>query len=115
MDALLAASAAIYSHFSMQIAGAMGGGIRWWSIGSSFRVGIGHVVAGAIIGTYLGPMIFPLLKPLADFSGILPQDAAALGAHIAGWLGLNIYTIPSDFLRGRALAVKASIGKDTPQ
>lgn len=101
------------TRFSLPIAGALGGSIRWLSIGGTWRSGIGHVAVGAIIGTYFGPAIFPLLQPIADFSGMLQADATALGAHIAGAFGVNIYTIPADLLRGRAEQLKASLGKDT--
>lgn len=99
----------------LAFAGGLGGAIRWWSMGAHWRAGLGHVAIGAIIGTYFGPAIFPLVQPLADFSGMLEADARLLGAHIAGAFGLNIYTIPADLIRGRALAIKAAIGKDQQQ
>lgn len=102
----------------LAFAGGLGGAIRWASMRADWRKGLGHVVAGAIIGTYFGPAIFPLVQPLADFSGMLPEDARLLGAHVAGAFGLNIYTIPADLIRGRALAIKAATladGKDPDQ
>lgn len=81
------------------LAGGLGGVIRWWSLGSGWRAGSGHIVAGAIAGTYLSGLVFALLRPLADLSIIQPADAQLLGAHIAGVIGINIYTIPADFLK----------------
>ena len=90
------------------LAGGLGGVIRWWSMGSSWRIGVGHVVAGAIAGTYLSSMVFALLRPLADLSVIQAADAQLLGAHIAGVVGINIYTIPTDFIKGLQIGGKAS-------
>lgn len=92
------------------MAGGLGGVIRWWSMASSWRAGPGHVLAGAIAGTYLNGMVFALLRPLADLSIIQAADAQLLGAHIAGVVGINIYTIPTDFIK--ALLNKASPGKE---
>lgn len=92
------------------LAGGLGGVIRWASLQSTWRHGIGHVLAGAIAGTYLSGLVFALLRPLADLSVIEPQDAQLLGAHIAGVIGINVYTIPADFVRSwRVLK-----GKDAP-
>lgn len=109
MDQLLAAFA---SYAPLTIAGGFGGAIRWWSMQSSWRQGIGHVLAGMIAGTYLGGLVFRALQPLIDLSGMDPQDARLLGAHFAGAVGLNIYTVPVDFLRQWGRAVKASTDKE---
>lgn len=93
------------------LAGGLGGVIRWWSMASSWRAGIGHMVAGAIAGTYLGGVVFALLRPMADLSIIQATDAQLLGAHIAGVIGINIYTIPTDFIKAWK-PTKASPGKE---
>lgn len=103
---------ALLERFSLPLAGALGGLIRWISVQSHWRAGLGHVAIGAIIGNYFGPAVLTFIQPAADFSGMLPADAAALGAHIAGAFGINIYTIPADLIRGRHEALKASLGKD---
>ncbi len=81
------------------IAGSLGGVIRWLSLRSDWRAGGGHIIAGAIAGTYLSGFVFALLRPLADLSIIQAADAQLLGAHIGGVVGINIYTIPADFLK----------------
>lgn len=86
------------------MAGGLGGVIRWWTMQSDWRAGVGHVLAGAIAGTYLSGLVFALLRPLVDMSLIQPADAQLLGAHIAGVVGINIYTIPTDIVGGWRLA-----------
>lgn len=96
------------------MAGGLGGVIRWWSLGAHWKHGIGHIGAGAIAGTYLSGLVFALLRPLADLSIIQPQDAQLLGAHIAGVVGINVYTIPTDFLKAWRVHQTPS-EKDTDQ
>ncbi len=98
----------------LALAGAFGGFIRWWSAREPLKLGLGSVAVGAIIGTYFGPAFFTLVQPAADFSGMDPQDARLLGAHLCGVIGINLYAIPADIVRARANSIKASIGKDTP-
>jgi len=80
------------------LAGAAGGGIRWWSAGSSPAKGLGHVFAGAMAGTFFGGFVFAALKPVADMSGMTPADGELLGAHIAGVLGMNLYAVVPDLV-----------------
>lgn len=102
----------LLERFSLPIAGALGGIIRWVSLQSPWRAGIGHVAIGAIIGNYFGPAVFIVLQQPAATMGMLPADAAALGAHVAGAFGPNIYTVPTDFFRGWRQAMKASSEKE---
>ncbi len=99
----------------LAIAGGFGGVIRWWSAKDSWRAGLVHVLIGAIIGRYFGPAFFTIVQPVADFSGMDPQDARVLGAHLCGVIGINLYAIPIDLFRARALAVKASLEKEPPK
>lgn len=94
------------------LAGALGGVIRWLTVASHWRAGIGHILAGAIMGNYLGAFAFALLRPMADLSIIQPTDAQLLGAHIAGVVGINLYTIPSDYIRAWKPSPKASDPKE---
>lgn len=96
MDPLLAA---LLPYILRALAGAAGGGVRWASTGASWRPGIGHVFAGAVAGTFLGGMVFSVIKPLADFSGMDPLDGQLLGANLAGMLGISLYAVPTDFLK----------------
>lgn len=81
------------------LAGAAGGAVRWASAQSSWRQGIGHILAGAVAGTFLGPMVFSVIRPLADFSGMEVLDGQLLGANLAGVVGISLYAVPTDFLK----------------
>jgi hypothetical protein len=93
-------------------AGAAGGAVRWASTQAALTTGIGHILAGATAGTFLGPMVFPIIKPLADFSGMEVLDGQLLGANLAGVLGITLYAVPNDFLKAWILRTKASIDKE---
>jgi hypothetical protein len=94
------------------LAGAAGGAVRWASTQASLATGIGHMFAGATAGTFLGPMVFSIIKPLADFSGMEVLDGQLLGANLAGVLGITLYAVPNDFLKAWILRTKASIDKE---
>lgn len=104
----------LFPWLPLAIAGGFGGVIRWWAAKDGWRAGIFHVLAGAIIGRYFGPAFFQLVQPVADFSGMDPADARVLGAHLCGVIGINLYAIPTDLVRARAMAIKASMEKDRP-
>lgn len=94
----------------LTLAGALGGFVRWWSARETVKMGVVTVIIGAIAGTYWGGAFFTLIQGAADFSGMDPQDARLLGAHLVGAVGINIYAIPADIVRARAQTIKASIG-----
>jgi hypothetical protein len=90
---------ALLPYLLRALAGAAGGAVRWASTGSSWQQGLGHIFAGATAGTFLGPMVFSVIKPLADFSGMDPLDGQLLGANLAGTIGISLYAVPTDFLK----------------
>lgn len=104
--------AALLPYALRAIAGAAGGGVRWVSTQASLSTGIGHILAGAAAGTFLGPMVFSIIKPLSDFSGMETLDGQLLGANLAGVLGISLYAVPNDFLKAWILRTRASIDKD---
>lgn len=105
-------------------AGAGGGAIRWWSITSkvpiwwlapaSYASLFGDCVTGAIAGTMLHGLGFAIVKPIADLTSMDPLDAKLLGAHIAGLLGLTLYTILWDGFATFRRVLKASMTEKEP-
>ena len=67
-----------------------------------------EIAACMALGFAIPFLMYPALRALR----LSAADAAALGAHIAGAFGINIYTIPADLIRGRHEALKAALGKD---
>jgi hypothetical protein len=74
--------------------------------GPQLRLGFGHVFVGAVAGTFAGTMLFAIIGPAVDATGIDPLDGQLLGANLARTLGINLYAVPADILR--AWARKAS-------
>jgi hypothetical protein len=99
----------------LTLAGALGGVIRWWTARDSWRIAAGNVVAGAITGTYLGPAVSLMIKPVAEFTGMELQDARLLGAHLSGVLGVTLYSFFADIINARTAALKDQLKQEQPK
>lgn len=96
----------------LMLAGGLGGVIRWWAAKDGWRFGVLSILAGAILGNYVGSGFFVLADQVARFSGMEQQAARLLGAHLSGVIGINLYAVPIDWIRARSLLVKASNDKE---
>lgn len=93
------------------LAGATGGGIRWYAVKDQLRDGLVHVLIGAIIGNYFGSAVIGLIDQVAGAVPALdPQALRLLGAHLCGFIGLSVYAFAFDWMRERSLI--KSVGKD---
>lgn len=80
------------------LAGAAGGGVRWWSAGSPLGRGLGHIAIGAIAGTFAHPLMFAIIRGGTEWAGMSELDGKLLGAHMAGFLGLILYAVVPDLV-----------------
>lgn len=80
------------------LAGGAGGAIRWASASTSWQKGLGHILIGAIAGTFLGGLMFGIVRPAADLAGMAQADGELLGAHLAGLIGMNLYAVLPDLV-----------------
>lgn len=106
MEPLLAL---LVAYGPLTFAGAMGGVIHWASAREPWVWGLASVAMGAIIGTYFGPAFFTIIQPATDMTGMDPQDARLLGAHLCGVIGINLYAIPIDYVRARSAALRGTL------
>lgn len=82
------------------LAGALGGLVRWITLRSNWKEGLGAVIIGAICALYLGPLVAPLLEPVIGV--IAPQgDPGGFSAFIVGLGGISITGFLIDVLNRR--------------
>lgn len=90
----------------MALAGAAGGIVRWATLRSNWKEGLGAVFIGALCALYLGPLVDPLLEPVI---GKLAPSGNPLGfaSFIVGLGGISLSGFLIDLLSVRRKKDKA--------
>ncbi|PZQ99936.1 MAG: hypothetical protein DI533_04720 [Cereibacter sphaeroides] len=82
------------------LAGAAGGIVRWVTLRSNWKEGIGAILVGAICALYLGPIAQPLLEPV--IGKIAPGgDATGFAAFFVGLGGISLSGLLIDIIAAR--------------
>ena len=71
------------------LAGAAGGLVRWITLRSDWREGVGAIFVGALCALYLGPIVQPLLEP--TIGALAPGgDPDGFAAFVVGLGGISL-------------------------
>ncbi len=82
------------------LAGAAGGIVRWVTLRSNWKEGIGAILVGALCALYLGPIAQPILEPV--IGKIAPNgDATGFAAFFVGLGGISLSGLLIDIIAAR--------------